>query len=210
MTVRLSRALTALAVGSVAFSLAGAAQATTVQFASTVSFTESVNSLTFASSGLNTTLTVGTPLTIPQFISVTANQGADFNETNAPLTATFTFTLPTPTGTTTDSGTITGAQVNGRGANGTLSITWQPQPVEFDFTDGTKLDVTLGDLLVACTGNNCLTGTYHMTGTFLALSGPGEEIGPAATPLPAALPLFVSGLGGFGLLAWRRKRKNGA
>ena len=29
----------------------------------------------------------------------------------------------------------------------------------------------------------------------------------SATPLPAALPLFLSGAGGFGLLAWRRKKK---
>jgi hypothetical protein len=28
-----------------------------------------------------------------------------------------------------------------------------------------------------------------------------------ATPNPAALPLFVTGLGGLGLLGWRRKRK---
>ncbi len=32
----------------------------------------------------------------------------------------------------------------------------------------------------------------------------------AATPLPAALPLFAGGLGAVGLLGWRRKRKNGA
>jgi len=31
-----------------------------------------------------------------------------------------------------------------------------------------------------------------------------------ATPLPAALPLFASGLGAMGLLGWRRKRKNAA
>jgi hypothetical protein len=31
--------------------------------------------------------------------------------------------------------------------------------------------------------------------------------GPAPTPLPAALPLFATGLGGLGLLGWRRKRK---
>jgi hypothetical protein len=31
-----------------------------------------------------------------------------------------------------------------------------------------------------------------------------------ATPLPAALPLFASGLGALGLLGWRRKRKNAA
>jgi hypothetical protein len=30
---------------------------------------------------------------------------------------------------------------------------------------------------------------------------------PVATPLPAALPLFAAGLGGFGFLGWRRKRK---
>lgn len=30
---------------------------------------------------------------------------------------------------------------------------------------------------------------------------------PAATPLPAAFPLFATGLGAMGLLAWRRKRK---
>ena len=30
---------------------------------------------------------------------------------------------------------------------------------------------------------------------------------PSATPLPAALPLFASGLGALGLLGWRRKRK---
>ena len=28
-----------------------------------------------------------------------------------------------------------------------------------------------------------------------------------ATPLPAALPLFATGLGAMGLLGWRRKRK---
>jgi len=29
----------------------------------------------------------------------------------------------------------------------------------------------------------------------------------AETPLPAALPLFASGIGALGLLGWRRKRK---
>ena len=34
--------------------------------------------------------------------------------------------------------------------------------------------------------------------------------GVSATPLPAALPLFASGLGAMGLLGWRRKRKAAA
>ena len=32
-------------------------------------------------------------------------------------------------------------------------------------------------------------------------------LAPTTTPLPAALPLFATGLGGLGLLGWRRKRK---
>jgi hypothetical protein len=58
------------------------------------------------------------------------------------------------------------------------------------------------------------------------LGGPGNTDGPCndcygpdivalinvadatATPLPAALPLFATGLGALGLLGWRRKRKN--
>jgi len=39
---------------------------------------------------------------------------------------------------------------------------------------------------------------------------PSFTIQVAATPLPAALPLFAGGLGAIGLLGWRRKRKNAA
>jgi hypothetical protein len=35
----------------------------------------------------------------------------------------------------------------------------------------------------------------------------GVQDGGFSTPLPAALPLFATGLGGLGLLGWRRKRK---
>jgi hypothetical protein len=40
------------------------------------------------------------------------------------------------------------------------------------------------------------------------LSGVPGEAGPGATPLPAALPLFATGLGALGLVGWRRKRKS--
>jgi hypothetical protein len=33
------------------------------------------------------------------------------------------------------------------------------------------------------------------------------ELPPSATPLPATLPLFATGIGALGLLGWRRKRK---
>ena len=33
---------------------------------------------------------------------------------------------------------------------------------------------------------------------------------PLPTPIPAALPLFATGLGALGLIGWRRKRKQSA
>jgi hypothetical protein len=45
------------------------------------------------------------------------------------------------------------------------------------------------------------TGSYNF-----AFSLDGRNV----TPLPAALPLFATGLGALGLLGWRRKRKNAA
>ncbi len=41
-------------------------------------------------------------------------------------------------------------------------------------------------------------------------SGTESSINPLGTPLPAAMPLFATGLGALGLLGWRRKRKNAA
>jgi hypothetical protein len=38
----------------------------------------------------------------------------------------------------------------------------------------------------------------------------GSAATPAGAPLPAALPLFATGLGAFGLLGWRRKKKSAA
>lgn len=36
---------------------------------------------------------------------------------------------------------------------------------------------------------------------------PGGAVPVSATPLPAAFPLFATGIGGLGLFGWRRKRK---
>jgi len=200
------RALTALAVGGSMLAFAGRAQASTVTFASTVSFTESLVDLGFTSSGLNTTLTVGTPLTISNFIAVSVSPGA-WSASSASLVANFAFTMPTPNGTTTDTGSVTGGQINGNTKTGNLSIVWPNQPVEFTFADGTKLDVTLGALSESCSGsNNCLASSdpYYMSATFLAVNGPVNAPPPGTTPLPAAAWLFGSAVA---LAATGRKLK---
>jgi hypothetical protein len=54
-------------------------------------------------------------------------------------------------------------------------------------------------------GINFQTGT----GTF-GLTSMGDTTFSATVPLPAALPLFATGLVGLGLLGWRRKKKAAA
>jgi hypothetical protein len=56
----------------------------------------------------------------------------------------------------------------------------------------------------SCTESTACSSSSSTTETF----GPNFET--AATPLPAALPLFASGLGAMGLFGWRRKRRNAA
>jgi hypothetical protein len=49
-----------------------------------------------------------------------------------------------------------------------------------------------------------------ITRPFTNLSTPNQyitNIDIAAVPLPAALPLFATGIGGLGMLGWRRKRR---
>ena len=47
--------------------------------------------------------------------------------------------------------------------------------------------------------------TFNGTPTSIGFELDGVPV--SATPLPATLPLFASGLGALGLLGWRRKRK---
>ena len=62
-------------------------------------------------------------------------------------------------------------------------------------------------------GSYLLTLFYvdrQQTGASLQFSLDTQDVTLTATPLPAGLPLFATGLGGLGLLGWRSKRKNAA
>ena len=56
----------------------------------------------------------------------------------------------------------------------------------------------VGDILCGQTGCTGLTGPVDVS------------VSPPPVPLPGALPLFATGLGGLGLLGWRRKKKAAA
>jgi hypothetical protein len=80
-------------------------------------------------------------------------------------------------------------------------------------TDLTDLNNFLASLLTGtCSGCGTITAPTFIADVGMPNGGATgtigfSEVGITATPVPGALPLFLSGLGGLGLLGWRRKRK---
>jgi hypothetical protein len=64
-----------------------------------------------------------------------------------------------------------------------------------------SLDLTAGNYVLTLTGGR---GPYSGTLAF------APAVAVATTPIPAALPLFASALGGLGFAAWRRKQRSRA
>jgi len=78
--------------------------------------------------------------------------------------------------------------------------------------DGTQSHDLTGYLSAAYASNSAgwyylFLGNYDQNSNFSAVVSENFAAGPGQTPLPAALPLFASGLGALGFLGWRRKRK---
>jgi hypothetical protein len=71
--------------------------------------------------------------------------------------------------------------------------------------------VTLVDLDDFSVAGGASINSLEVTGSpeldLIRVAGLIPSSPPSETPLPAALPLFASGLGAFGLIGWRRKRK---
>ena len=77
----------------------------------------------------------------------------------------------------------------------TVNNFWQSESLSFTATDTNTLISFVGNLGSSYIGLDNVVVT---------------ETSVAPTPLPAALPLFATGLGAMGLVGWRRKRKNTA
>lgn len=146
-----------------------------------------------------------------------------------PIKVTFSFTQPAnKTGTIT--GTTTGVLTHQWLSSSTskLDVSWDG-PITLDFGSGVNLAIALDPLTIRCGRDGCVTTTVTYeyeyvwnsnehcyewvkkipirTTTYANGEVQGQfEYFAAPTPLPAALPLFVSGLGAIGLLGWRRKR----
>ena len=90
-------------------------------------------------------------------------------------------------------------------ADGTTS----PGPILFLSLDdgGTLIGFTGGTIDTAAVLGACNLASELCIGVPEQFGSADLSPETAATPLPAALPLFATGIGGLGLLGWRRKRK---
>ena len=156
------------------------------------------NSTTAPTPTLGTfTITVGGPEQIIDFINSGAvvefsatglttsnNYYVDVSALN-PAVGSYLFWYETPLGTPTFYGLLstlpTSIPITAGGTNLNLWFQWEA-----------TCDVTCLDPF----------GGFELTTTAVTA--------PTPTPLPAALPLFATGLGALGLLGWRRKRKGAA
>jgi hypothetical protein len=99
--------------------------------------------------------------------------------------------------------TFTDANINQNGGSQT----------PFDWVLGDGTDLTMFNGSTEFQGFSPSGGTVGLVTYFgsWGFSGGSSDtvltLTPVATPLPAALPLFATGLSALGLLGWRRKRK---
>jgi hypothetical protein len=80
---------------------------------------------------------------------------------------------------------------------------------DFDVTGTTTLwSLSLG--VLAANEDTFSNGTGGSQINVLSQGTTFTPVGTPTTPLPAALPLFASGIGAMGFFGWRKKRKNTA
>jgi hypothetical protein len=101
-------------------------------------------------------------------------------------------------------------------------ITTTPIPLSFSYftaTDqlslgnsgwylgGDQVDLTINHFSTSPTFSSLLIATHlNASDAFQSFNGYVHVAQISATPIPAALPLFVSALGGLGFLGWRRRK----
>jgi hypothetical protein len=73
-----------------------------------------------------------------------------------------------------------------------------------------NMKVGLNGTVSACFPTPSPTCSFHSTSMDSQITNFPAAEPPGEIPLPAALPLFASGLGALGMLGWRRKRKAAA
>jgi hypothetical protein len=151
------------------------------------------------------------------FVPARADTVYDWTLSGSSFSGSGTITLSSTEETTNNGGgydaTLMTGEINSVGVTGPTSYFGSDNvvyPSATTVVDGFGLGVLLAntDMIAIDPG-----GPYNVQYSVNNTTYTGETFTltlVTATPLPAALPLFASGLGALGLFGWRRKRKNAA
>ena len=177
-----------------------------------VSFAPAANAVSYTTSGFSLTGLGDTINSGYDWLSGTAEQGT-LSDPSTILLNTLSFTAgvnATVPQTYNNIYSISETMTIGAGSS-QITI---PFSLAINYQDTLTIAATTFSILDGSTlwqvAVNGLTLGPNGGGTQTALLTARVTDPPSAAPLPAALPLFASGLGAMGLFGWWRKRKNGA
>lgn len=203
------RNLTAMAAVAAALTMGTQARADTINFFLS---TAEGSGTTTPSGGGTTAPTPWVEVTVDELTTTTASVEFSFGS-NVPapvginVSGAYEVTSITNSGTgngatlpCTDPGTCSGGNTSHAGSFNfeTSAVTSSTITIDITATGGN----TWADAAAVLTAN---TDGWEAADN---MAGTPQDLGYySATPLPAALPLFFTGLGGLGLLGWRRKRQ---
>lgn len=140
----------------------------------------------------------------------TAFDGHNFVELDTNANSSMSQTVVTTLGQTYNLSFAYAPRINEPASTNGIDVFWNGVQVGPTFTgDGTVSSVWhLFNFAVTGTGSDTLM--FQAVGTSDSFGGSLDDVSLNATPLPAALPLFATGLGALGLFGWRKKKKRSA
>ena len=190
-----------------AFALAGQAA-----YASSLiingSFEENIQTTGSWSTYANLTGWTGGPnqIELRNNVAGTAFDGVNFVELDTFANSSISQIVGTTNGQTYYLSFAYAPRINVPASSNGIEVLWDGNPLGTFTGDGFVSSAwTLYTFSVLGTGSD--TVSFMAVGTSDSFGGSLDAVSLTATPLPAALPMFATGLGALGLLFWRKKQK---
>lgn len=140
----------------------------------------------------------------------TAFNGVNFVELDTTANSSMFQTVATTLGQTYNLSFAYAPRANVPASSNGIDVFWNGVQVGPTFTGDGFASSAWHLFNFAVTGTGSDTLMFQAVGTSDSYGGSLDDVSLNATPLPAALPLFATGLGALGLFGWLRKKRRGA